>query len=143
MANPDELVTLVDHLPQIMDALEAVVAATIKDAAQTMADDYTSTAPRDTGHMASSVYVVTKDTTTYGAHVVGGGELLPSVDAPTNTTDATVAVAAPYAAYPEYGTAHAAAQPAFHPAFDRASQALEQALADLARKIADAAGVKS
>lgn len=137
MSDVDDRVVMTDKLPELMAAFHEAVALAMRGAAQAVADEYRATAPRQTGHLASSAYLVTHNETTYGQGIEGAGDLLPQVDAPDNDTDAIAAVAVPYAAYVEYGTQAMASQPAFHPAVDKAAQRLAHALDELGDKLAD------
>src|SRR5258706_4475842 len=121
----------INHLPAIIKALRHVTGEAVGKTAEAIAEDYEKGAPRATGFMASTAYVVTHDHDTYGAHTSGSGPMLPPVDKPEDDQTAIAAVAATYAAYPEYGTRYASAQPAFHPAVDRGAKVLSDLLSDL------------
>lgn len=140
MASGDETFTYVNHLPEIMAALDKAVGKAVEKTAKAIATTYEATAPRQTGFMASSAYTRTTKASTYGQGLAGTGPMLPEVEKPENDMTAWAAVAATYAAYPEMGTVHAAAQPAFVPAVDNAAKVLEAELSNLERAIADEVG---
>lgn len=131
-------IKLIDNIPQIAAALHKATGDAARATAQDIADTYAGRAPRDTGFMASSSYVVTRDSSTYGQGLAGGGSggpqaqaLLPEVPHPGNDQTAIAAVGAEYAAYVELGTARASAQPAFYPAADKASSTFARLLGEL------------
>lgn len=127
-------IKLIDNIPQIAVALHKATGDAAARTAQDIADTYEGRAPRDTGFMASSAYVVTRDHSTYGQGLAGAGgpqALLPEVPHPSGDQTAIAAVGAEYAAYVELGTARASAQPAFYPAADKASSTFARLLGEL------------
>jgi len=115
--------TVINHMPEIAAALHEAAAEAAKKTAEGIVTDYSANAPRRSGFMASSAYVVTHDSSTYG-NTTGSGSLLPQVDTPSDDQEAIAAVGAEYAGAVEYGTSRMAAQPAFHPALDGAEAVL-------------------
>jgi hypothetical protein len=108
-----ELFNLFPELPELIQ--EAVIKAT-KKAAFDIQRLAAVGPPRDTGFMKSSIYVVTKDSSTYGQNLEGDGELLPEVERPESPTIAYIAVGADYGIYQELGTVNMPAQPYLLPA---------------------------
>ena len=120
-------IRIVNHLPEMMAALHEEIARAILLTANDLAATYSATAPRDTGFMADSAYTVTA---AEGSTYDGSGDVVPPVaERVTNDHEAYAAVAASYAAYPELGTVHQAAQPAFYPAGDKAGRTYAEGLA--------------
>lgn len=124
-----------DLMPEMAGAIEDAVAAIVTKFAALTAEMAANNAPVASGFLQSSVYYVTQETSTYGQ---GAGNppnkdsyLLPEVDHPTSKTEFTVAAAANYAEYVEYGTRFMGAQPFLTPAFEAMQQELLAALSDL------------
>ena len=130
-----------NHFSAIANLIEPFCAEVTAATAQDIIDAYEATAPRDTGRMAESGYVVTSKTSTYDQLVAPETPmtkegnpykdppyLLPEVEAPDNDTDAKAAIAMNYAVYPELGTVHQSPQPAFFPAVMQASDTFENRL---------------
>ncbi len=130
-----EQVKVVNHMPELVDALHQALAEAISSTAGAIATEYTATAPRDTGFMAESAYVVTAGGSTYGASGGAGPLADPVADAAENDTTAYAGVGAEYAAAVEFGGAHSAAQPAFYPAADRGQQTFEAELGKIEGKL--------
>lgn len=135
-------VTLINRFPELADALHKAIAEAVANTADGIAATYSATAPRDTGFMAESAYVVTFRDNTYGANGGGGPLAQPVADKPDNDFTAYAGVAAEYSPYVELGTVNMPAQPAFHPAVDRGQQQLEQELSAVADKLKGVAEVK-
>jgi hypothetical protein len=127
--------TYVNHLPSIIEQLRRVAAQHVQRAALDITTQYTADAPKRTGFMASSAYLVTHDDSTYGASLSGTGPLLPELPRAENDQTAYAAVAAEYACYLEYGTSRMSAQPAFVPAVDTAAKRFRERMSDLNRDI--------
>jgi hypothetical protein len=134
--------TVTDHTDAIIEGMRKGFASVCKATAVEITKEYAATAPRDTGFMASSGYVVTHDESTYGQGLRGSGPMLPEIPKAVEEAEAWAAVAADYAAYPEYGTRYQHAQPAFYPAFDKARGHFEKECEKLEKLVSDAAGVK-
>jgi hypothetical protein len=109
------------------EQLHKVVVQTIDIIAQTAEDN----APKRSGWMASTIYTVTSEGSTYGqtnGPAPGDSYLLPEGPAITDPYTGYVAVAANYGMYPEYGTRFMPAQPYFYPAVEEGRQRLQAAL---------------
>lgn len=107
----------INHFPQIIQALEEAAKVAVRQVAQELTQDASSTAPYATGALAASHYYVASDVSTY-AQAVGAAEgandaaeMLPEVDHPDSETEATIAVAASYGVYVHDGTRHMGARP--------------------------------
>jgi hypothetical protein len=88
-------------------------------------------APRRTGWMASTIYKVTSDGSTYGqtnGPAPGDAYLLPEGPQVSDPYTGYVGVAASYGIFPELGTRFQAAQPYFYPAVDEGRARLDAAL---------------
>jgi hypothetical protein len=127
-----------NHWKQLADALHPACADVVAETATFIAETYSATAPRNTGFMADSAYVVTANGSTYGANAgspPGDSYLLPEVAAPPDDLTAIAAVAANYAVYQELGTVFDAPQPAWQPAVDAAQAKLDDELAAIDGKL--------
>ncbi len=105
----------------------------VNKTAQDIVDGYSGSAPRDSGAMADSGYVVSTTQNTYGSvaePVHKGSYLLPEVATPSDDVTALAAVAMNYAVYPELGTRFQPAQPAFYPAVANAGNQLASNIVD-------------
>ena len=118
-------VTAFNHFPEIARALHRELKKTVKEVADSIADDAAIHAPEDTGFLAASIYVKTQTTSTYGKGHVSmtpyqalHRELFPEVDAPPDDLTAYIAVGATYGIYLEMGTRYMPAQPYFYPAME-------------------------
>lgn len=112
-----------NHFPEVIEKLHEALHTIVGETAQDIADGYTANAPRATGYSASSAYVRTSDSSTYGQGGIEppkGVTSLPEVDAPPDDLTAYAAVAAPYAIFPELGTIHMAPEPAWNPSVEDA-----------------------
>lgn len=108
-----------DAFPEIAAALPGIVGQLVRKAAFDIQAWAAAAAPVDTGFLKSSIYVVTKDSSTYGQGVTNppeGAEMLDEVSAPGSPTEAIVAVGASYGVYVEFGTVFMNAQPYLTPA---------------------------
>lgn len=119
-------------------ALQKAASKVVRKAAFDIAAETQTNHPWEnrTGFTQSSVYVVTRDTSTYGQDVEGAGELLSEIEHPDNPIEADVAVGAAHFVYLEMGTSRMPAMPALVPAaekirpqFDEAMRRLEEAMA--------------
>jgi hypothetical protein len=120
MAN---VLVLTDLIPEVIAAMRLALGKINAESAQDIVDSYAQTAPNATGFMASTGYVVTSTSSTYGQGFgtpPGDASTLPEIPHPKGDMEAHAAVAASYAAFVEYGTANMGAQPAFAPAGDAA-----------------------
>lgn len=109
-------------LPEVPGALDKAISKVVRKAAFDIQRAAAQNAPVDTGFLKSSIYVVTKGASTYGAAAEnasgknGDAELLPEIDQPPNDRTAYVAVGANYGIYQEFGTVNMPAQPYLTPA---------------------------
>lgn len=120
-----------NHFPEIAAKFGPAVGQVVRKTAFDVQAIYASTAPRDTGFMVNSAYVVTSKESTYGQGVgtpPKDSYLLPEVARPSDDYTAHFAVGANYAVYPELGTRYQTAQPAFYPAMETGQAALEAAM---------------
>ena len=108
---------VINHFPAIIAALEEAAKVAVRQVAQDVTRDASSTSPYDTGALAASHYYVASDVSTYGQAVGaaeganGEAKMLPEVDHPDSETEATVAVAASYGVYVHDGARGRAARP--------------------------------
>lgn len=131
-------VTSFNHFPAIAKTMHSELKKTVKETATHMVTTYASTCARDTGFMASSAYVVTSDSSTYGqtnGSPPGNATLLPEAPKPTDDLTAIAAVAASYAIFPELGTRYQAAQPAWYPAVEAERPLFDARLAKIDGKL--------
>lgn len=86
-------------------------------------------APKRTGFMASSIYKVTSEGSTYGQadSPPGDSYLLPEGPSVSDQFTGYVGVAANYGVYVELGTRFQAAQPYFYPAVEEGRARFEEA----------------
>ncbi len=127
-----------NKFPAISRAFPSLFHEMVRNTAQGIITDYYDLAPEDTGFMASSGYVVTNDSSTYGATTLeppGDSYLLPEVVAPDDPYTAIAAIAANYAIYQEYGTRFMPAQPTFFPAVDAAKALFQSELSLIEPKL--------
>ena len=125
-----ELIVVYDLLPEIAAKIEEVAAKVVRKTAFDIQAAAQANAPVDTGFLKNSIYVVTRDTSTYGQVQSPEADqtLLEQVEAPHEQTTAIVAVAANYGAYVEYGTVHGPAQPYLTPAVEKIKPEFDRAL---------------
>lgn len=139
----DEVV-IFNNFAEIAEQMYQGTSDGVTKTAHDVVSNYSATAPRDTGDMADSGYVVTTKENTYGD--VGGPShdgayLLPCVETPTDDVTAYAAVAMNYAIFVELGHhtrsgSFVPAQPAFYPAVDAAGNTFATNLVDgIAAKI--------
>jgi len=88
-----------------------------------------------TGFMLHSVYSNSSDSSTY----TGGARAFPEVGRPGKETEANIAVAATYAAYPNYGTRYMTERPFFEPGVEKTKADFEKAMRTVKRRIEEAA----
>lgn len=119
--------------PQVMAALDKAAALAVKRAAFNVQHEAArGNGWKDpTGHLDSSIYVVTHDSSGYGKNVVGEGELLPEVQPPTSSTEALVAVGASYGIYQELGTSHIPPHPYLVPALEAVKPSFDADMSNL------------
>jgi HK97 gp10 family phage protein len=113
---------------QFGPALHKVIVQTV-DVIATTAD---ANAPKLTGWMASTIYTVTSDGSTYGqtnGPAPGDAYLLPEGPEVSDPYTGYAAVAANYAIFLEYGTRYMSAQPFFTPAVEEGRKRLNDAIA--------------
>ena len=118
MAAFGELIVIYDILPELAEKLTKALDEAVRKAAFDIQAAAQAAAPVDTGFLKNSIYVVTDNgQSTYGAiqEPTDGQEALPEVE-PPKRHQATVAVAANYGVYVEFGSAHGPAQPYLTPA---------------------------
>src|SRR5258708_6290436 len=99
------------------------------DIIQELAD---ANAPKRTGFMASNIYKVTSEGSTYGQGIAPPTDdvyLLPPGPEVSDKFSGYVGCAANYSAYVNYGTRFMAAQPFWEPALDEGRSRFEAALA--------------
>ena len=123
--------TSFNHFPAIAGALHRAASQIVKETARDIAATYQATAPKDTGFMASTAYIVASDESTYGQGAgtpPGDSYMLPEVSKPDDDLTAYAAVAANYAVYQEFGTRFMPAQPAFYPAVEQAKTTFQNKL---------------
>ena len=116
---------------QLYDAFALVVKKTAFDAKANIQAEIQSQGLIDTGFMINSVYTVTSD----GSSYQGGEKALPPVEAPANAMSASVAVAASYAGFPNYGTVHQPARPFFEPGIDKTRPGLQASISAVANAL--------
>jgi len=119
-----------NHFNAIANLITPFCSEVVTETAQEIVTEYENTAPRDTGEMADSGYIVTSKVDTYpaGAPTRTDAYFLPKVDTPEDDTTAYAAIAMSYAVYPELGTVHQSPQPAFYPAVMHADDTFEDRL---------------
>ncbi len=128
-----------NHFPQLRDALRAASGRFVKKAAFDIQAEAATRAPVATGFLKNSIYVVTSDSSTYGAQGTAAA-MLPEVPAPDTDTEAIIAIGAPYGIYVEYGTVRMAAQPYLVPAAEAVRPSFEAAMRRLEAAMASAGG---
>lgn len=114
-----EVIELFNLFPELPELLQRAVARATQKAAFDIQAQAARLAPVDTGFLKSSLYVVTRATSTYAQGAdqpPQGAELLPEVERPRSPTVAYIAVGASYGIYPEFGTVNTPAQPYLTPA---------------------------
>src|SRR5205823_3172626 len=131
-----------NHFPEIIEKLHKAESQIVRKTAFDIIAYYKAHAPKDTGFMANSGYVVTYDSSTYGETLrqkttvsskptksgkprqlskmqrillVRSADLLDEVERPENDLTAYAAVGASYALPVEIGTRFMPAQPTFYP----------------------------
>jgi hypothetical protein len=124
-----------NHWGKIAEALMPACGEVTKSVVSSIVTDYQARAPRDTGHMAESAYYVTSKESTFHAD----SRDFPEVQKPANETTAIAAVGARYGIFPELGTVHQAAQPAFYPAVEAGRKNLDAGMGTIAQKMEEAA----
>jgi|SRR5579872_339575 len=126
---------IVNKFPAMAAALPKIIHQMVTKAALDVQALAVVNAPRDTGFLASSIYTVTSDSSTYGNAGTPPGDsyLLPQVDPPDSPYVAIVAVGANYGIFVEMGHhtrggGFVAAQPYLFPATDQGQDALNIAM---------------
>ncbi len=123
--------------PELMAAMDKAAAQLVKKAAF----DIQAKASKNngwqhpTGFLDSSIYVVTKDSSSYGSDVSGAGELLPEVEPPTTVTEAYVAVGASYGIFQELGTRSIPPHPYLTPAAEAVRPSFVESMSRLEDKM--------
>lgn len=122
-----------NHFSEIAAALTPLLNTAVTQTALNIVKVYEGTAPRDTGEMAESGYVVSTTANTYpaGSPSREDAYYLPQVDTPSDETTAIAAIAMNYAEFPELGTRYQAPQPAFFPAVDASVPFFENELSNV------------
>ena len=131
-----------NRIPELSEAIHKAIGRAVRKAAFDIQAEAQRNVPVRTGFLKSSIYVVTKDTSTYGKALnkafKGGHDvtrLLDEVEKPEDDETAYVAVGAEYGVYVEYGTCNMSAQPYLTPAFDAVKPAFLEALSRLEEKL--------
>ncbi len=121
-----------NHFPEIAaqfpEQLHKVVVQTVEIVNELASDN----APKRTGFMASNIYHVTSDGSTYGQGIPPPTDdvyLLPEGPPVSDPYTGYAACAANYSAYVNYGTRFMAAQPFWEPALDEGRSRFEATLA--------------
>ena len=130
-----------NRMAEMGPLLRKAISESVRTAAFHIQANAAATAPRDTGYLASSIYTVTSDGSTYGEGFQDGREPLPEVEKPANDLTAVVAVGAAYGVYVEYGSVHGPAQPYLTPAAEFVRPQLEKAAAALEAKMRELGGL--
>ncbi len=113
---------------QFPEQLHKVVVQTVEITNELASDN----APRRTGFMASNIYHVTSDGSTYGQGIAPPTDdvyLLPPGPEVSDPYTGYTACAANYSIFVEMGTRFMAAQPFFYPAVEEGRARFEAALA--------------
>ncbi len=108
--------------------LHKVVVQTVEITNELASDN----APKDTGFMASNIYHVTSDGSTYGQGIAPPTDdvyLLPPGPEVSDPYTGYVGCAANYSMFVEMGTRFMSAQPFFYPAVEEGRSRFEAALA--------------
>lgn len=121
--------------------LNAALKQMVQEAAYDVESIASINAPVDTGLLASSIYTVTKNKSSYGWNrsvapkkvitassrkKIDTSQLLPEIDKPDDDLTAYVAVGAPYGVFVEFGTRFMAAQPYFFQAVETSQPFFEE-----------------
>lgn len=134
----DEVTVLFNNFATLAEKIYEGLSDGVAKTAHDVANGYSATAPRDTGDMADSSYVVTTKENTYGDVAQPSHEdayLLPCIETPPDDVTAYAAVAINYSVFVELGHhtrsgSFVPAQPAFYPAVDAASGTFSSNLVD-------------
>lgn len=120
-----------NHFPAMAAALPDIMGKLIRKCCFDIQAQAMSRCAVATGFLKSSIYVLTKDTNTYG-QTSGDGPMLPPIPTPSTPLEGWVGVGAAYGLWVEMGSKHGPAQPYLMPAaeavlpqFQQAAQALE------------------
>lgn len=126
-----------NHFGDIANIIPQATSQVVRKTAFDIQAGYQARAPRDTGFMVNSAYVVTSQDSNYGqaGSPPKGASLLPEVAQPETDQTAYVAVGANYAIDQELGTRFMFAQPAFFPAVEAARPGFEAAIGAIKQRM--------
>lgn len=128
-----------NHFPELRAKLVTVAGQIVRKAAFDIQAEAAATAPGPiTGFLKNSIYVVTNDSSSYGAGggpITKGQVLLAEVEAPASPTEAIIAVGADYGIDLEYGTVKMAPHPYLVPALERVRPSYLTAMSRLEDKL--------
>ena len=123
---------------QFDEAISQVVRKTAFDLQGNMQAQIRANRQVDTGFMVNSVYVRTRDESTYSASgepIKKGQQKLPEVEAPLDNKTAYVGVGAAYGFWQNYGTHKIPARPFLEPAIETTKPSFETALERIDSKL--------
>ena len=124
-----------NHFADMADKLHKAMGQVVRKTAFDAQALAATNAPKDTGFLANSIYVVTADESSYGRGGASGPEMLPEVEKPDDDLTAYVAVGAQYGVYVEFGTVHMPPQPYLLPAMEAVRDSFEDAMGRLEDKL--------
>jgi len=123
-----------DLLPELLVSLPVRATAIVGETAHVIRDNASAGAPRDTGSLAASVYVVTPTESDYGQRTADAmardskAEMLSEVERP-EPGNAYIGVAASHGVFNEEGTVRMAARPFLRPAAEAERQPYQDRIA--------------
>ncbi len=125
-------VTSYNHWGEIAAKFPVELHKVVVQVTEFVRDTAANNAPKRTGWMASTIYTVTSEGSTYGqtnGPAPGDAYLLPEGPEVSDPFTGNVGVAANYAAWVNYGTRFQSAQPFWEPALDEGRLRLDATLA--------------